>query len=102
VWCSTDSPSEEIRRAPSDLLPIISGILLFALAAFVTAVSIITLAGRYEPRPSSLGIVVLIAAATFIPWLASKKRDFAIVTGSAALKADAAESALCGYLSLIA
>jgi uncharacterized protein YaaW (UPF0174 family) len=81
---------------------IISGILLFALAAFVTAISIITLAGRYEPRPSSLGIVVLIAAATFIPWLASKKRDLAIVTGSAALKADAAESALCGYLSLIA
>ncbi len=81
---------------------IISGILLFALAAFVTAVSILTLAGRNEPRPTYLGIVVLIAAATFMPWLASKKRDLAIVTGSAALKADAAESAFCGYLSLVA
>ena len=42
------------------------------------------------------------AAAIFMPWLARKKRLLSASTGSAALRADAAESALCGYLSLIA
>lgn len=35
-------------------------------------------------------------------WLASRKRKLAVVTSSAALKADAAESALCAYMAWIA
>ena len=35
-------------------------------------------------------------------WLGSRKRSLAAVTSSAALKADAAESALCGYMAWIA
>ena len=61
-----------------------------------------TLLGRGEPKQSYLGIAVLIAAAAFMPWLAKDKRRLAVLIGSAALRADAAESALCGYLSLIA
>jgi divalent metal cation (Fe/Co/Zn/Cd) transporter len=37
-----------------------------------------------------------------MPWLASQKRKLATQLASASLWADAAESALCGYLSLIA
>jgi divalent metal cation (Fe/Co/Zn/Cd) transporter len=37
-----------------------------------------------------------------MPWLGSRKRRLAAVTSSAALKADAAESALCGYMAWIA
>lgn len=37
-----------------------------------------------------------------MPWLASQKRKLASELSSASLRADAAESALCGYLSLIA
>ena len=37
-----------------------------------------------------------------MPWLAKQKRRLSAATGSAALKADAAQSALCAYLSLIA
>jgi divalent metal cation (Fe/Co/Zn/Cd) transporter len=44
----------------------------------------------------------LLAAAIVMPWLASQKRHLSAATGSAALRADAAESALCGYLSWIA
>jgi divalent metal cation (Fe/Co/Zn/Cd) transporter len=80
----------------------IAGALLFALAAFVVGSSVITLSGHNEPQTTRLGIAVLIAAAVFMPWLATKKRRLAMVTGSSALKADAAESAMCGYLSLIA
>ena len=37
-----------------------------------------------------------------MPWLAKEKRRLSGATGSAALSADAAQSALCAYLSLIA
>jgi divalent metal cation (Fe/Co/Zn/Cd) transporter len=37
-----------------------------------------------------------------MPWLAAQKRQLSIATASAALRADAAESAVCGYLALIA
>ncbi len=80
----------------------ISGFLLFALAACVIAESAVTLFGHAEPKQSYLGISVLIVAAIFMPWLAKEKRRLSAVTGSAALRADAAESAVCGYLSVIA
>jgi len=37
-----------------------------------------------------------------MPWLATRKRKLAAITSSAALKADAVESALCGYMAWIA
>lgn len=80
----------------------IAGGLLFVLAAFVVATSALTLLGRVEVRPSCIGIGVLGLAAMIMPWLAAQKRQLSITTGSAALKADAAESAVCGYLALIA
>jgi divalent metal cation (Fe/Co/Zn/Cd) transporter len=80
----------------------IAGVLLFALAAYVVVASAMTLVGHAEPRQSYLGISVLIVAAIFMPWLAKEKRRLSAVTDSAALRADAAESALCGYLSVIA
>lgn len=79
----------------------IAGLLLLALAACVVVESAITLAGHAEPKQSYLGISVLIVAAIFMPWLAKEKRRLSVLTGSAALRADAAESALCGYLSVI-
>ena len=81
---------------------LIAGVLLFALAMFVAWTSVISLLARHEPQTTRLGIAILILAAVFMPWLAKKKRSLAAVTGSAALKADAAESATCGYLALIA
>ena len=80
----------------------IAGGLLFVLAAFVALASILTLLGHVEARPSPIGIVVLILAAVVMPWLAKQKRQLSAATGSAALRADAAESAVCGYLALIA
>lgn len=80
----------------------ITGSLLFALAAYVALVAALTLLGHREVRPSFLGIVVLIVAAVVMPLLAQQKRRLSAATGSAALRADAAESALCGYLSIIA
>jgi divalent metal cation (Fe/Co/Zn/Cd) transporter len=80
----------------------IAGVLLLALTAFVVAVSALNLLGYSEPKPSYAGIAVLVIAAAIMPWLARKKRQLSSATGSAALRADAAESMLCAYLSIIA
>lgn len=80
----------------------IAGGLLFALAAFVAFTSVLSLLGRVEARPSPIGIALLVFAAAFMPWLAKQKRQLSAATSSASLRADATESAVCGYLALIA
>lgn len=80
----------------------ITGGLLFVLAAFVVTSSVLTLSGHVEARPSRVGIALLVLAAIVMPWLAAQKRRLSITSASAAWRADAAESAVCGYLALIA
>src|SRR5438309_11696259 len=94
---ASDAHEDAERRAAR-----VAGGLLFALAAFVAVTSITSLLGYSEPKPTFLGIAILIAAAVVMPSLATEKRRLSAATGSAALRADAAESALCAYLSLIA
>ena len=90
--------SEKVEKRAARL----AGALLFALAVFVAVTSVTSLLGYSEPKPTFLGITILVAAATIMPWLAKEKRRLSGATGSAALRADAAQSALCAYLSLIA
>ena len=92
------SGHEEVERRAAR----VAGALLFALAAFVAVTSVTSLLGYSEPKPTLLGIAILVAAAAIMPWLAKEKRRLSGVTGSAALRADAAQSVLCAYLSLIA
>jgi divalent metal cation (Fe/Co/Zn/Cd) transporter len=80
----------------------VAGALLFALAAYVAITSVASLLGYSEPKPTLLGVAILVAAAVVMPWLAKEKRRLSGTTGSATLRADAAQSALCAYLSLIA
>ena len=80
----------------------IAAALLFILAAYVAVVSAMTLLGHREAKTTYWGIAILIGAAVIMPWLAKEKRRLSAITGSAALRADAAESALCAYLSVIA
>jgi divalent metal cation (Fe/Co/Zn/Cd) transporter len=93
----THAPAHAEKRAAQ-----IAGGLLFALAAFVVLTSAMSLLGYSEPRTSYLGMAVLVAATFIMPLLAREKRRLSALTGSAALRADAAESALCAYLSVIA
>ena len=80
----------------------IAAALLFILAVYVAVVSAMTLLGHSEARITYLGIAILIGAAAIMPWLAKEKRRLSAITASAALRADAAQSALCAYLSTIA
>lgn len=94
--------SSKWQETSEPLAARIAGGLLFVLAAYVALIATLTLLGRREVRPSLLGIVVLIVAAVVMPLLARQKRRLSALTASAALRADATQSALCGYLSIIA
>lgn len=80
----------------------VTGSLLVVVALSVVLISVLSLLGYREPRPSYVGMALLIAALVIMPWLASQKRRLSAVAMSAALKADATQSSLCAYLSLIA
>ncbi len=79
----------------------IAGALLYGLAVYVVATSALALLDYAEARPTYLGIAILAGAATIMPWLAREKRKLSAATGSAALRADATESVVCAYLSLV-
>ena len=80
----------------------IAGALLFTLAGLVALTSVLNFLGYREAQRSLVGMGILLAAAVGMPWLAARKRQLATITSSAALKADAAESALCAYMAWIA
>src|SRR4051812_14232586 len=63
----------------------IAGGLLFALAAFVVLSATLAFRGSIEPRPSYLGIAVLLAASLFMPLLAREKHRLSTATKSATL-----------------
>jgi divalent metal cation (Fe/Co/Zn/Cd) transporter len=79
-----------------------AGALLFVLAGLVVLTSVLNFLGYREAQRSPVGIGILLAAAVVMPWLATQKKKLATITSSAALKADAVESALCGYMAWIA
>jgi hypothetical protein len=53
----------------------VAGTLLFALAAFVAVTSVASLLGHSEPKPTFLGIAILVAAAAVMPWLVAQGLD---------------------------
>lgn len=80
----------------------IAGALLFMLAGLVVLASGLSFAGYREAQRSLTGMGILLAAAVVMPWLGSRKRRLAAAAASASLRADAAESSLCGYMAWIA
>jgi divalent metal cation (Fe/Co/Zn/Cd) transporter len=94
------APSESVRAETTAAR--ICGALLFLVAAFVLIISMRSLLGYGEPRPSLIGIGLLMLAAVGMPWLARQKRKLARQLSAASLDADAAQSSACGYLSWIA
>jgi divalent metal cation (Fe/Co/Zn/Cd) transporter len=78
----------------------ITAISLFALAVYIVGDSTFALLTRTQPEASWWGIALAIAAAIFMPLLWQGKLRVARRIHSAALKADAACSVSCAYMSL--
>jgi len=73
-----------------------------ALAAYVAVDSAMSLWHRERPDQSVLGTVILALSVVVMPALARAKRRVARELGSASLEADAMQTSLCAYLSVIA
>jgi divalent metal cation (Fe/Co/Zn/Cd) transporter len=97
------SDIDPVRRERVEHLTVrIIGGTFLALAVYVTYESINTLLAREEPKGSVVGVVLLSMSVIVMPLLARAKRRVAGGLGSSALTADARQTSLCAYLSVIA
>ena len=80
----------------------IIGWCFIALAVYILVDSVHSLSTREEPSKSVFGMCVLILSVIVMPLLARAKYNVAREMRSEALAADAMQTSLCAYLSLIA
>ena len=80
----------------------IVGFCFIALGIYVLFDAVSTLVRREEPERSVFGIVVLALSVIVMPILARKKKQVARELTSGALEAEATQTSLCAYLSMIA
>ncbi|HEY7415463.1 MAG TPA: cation transporter [Ktedonobacteraceae bacterium] len=78
----------------------VTAISLFALAVYIVGDSAFSFVTRTRPESSWWGVGLAVAAAIVMPMLWQSKLQVAKRIGSAALKADAACSVTCAYMSL--
>jgi len=91
------------RRSASEMLTLrIVGWCFVALAAYVTADGVKSLYLAEAPDRSWFGLTILVLSAIVMPVLALAKRRVALKMESTALEAEAKQTSLCAYLSVIA
>ena len=97
------SDRDSVRRERVEWLTrrVIGGSFL-VLSAYVAVDSVTTLWQREAPDPSLVGLGILVLSAFVMPVLARAKRRVAVALGSRALEADAMQTSICAYLSVIA
>lgn len=78
---------------------VISAVLLVLLSAYLVVVGLGGLVAHLHPSGSALGVAVSAAAVVVMPVLAWRKLRVNSVIGSAALRADIAETITCAYMA---
>jgi Predicted Co/Zn/Cd cation transporters len=71
----------------------------FALAAYVTATSVIALVGQVDVQHSTIGIVLTALSVVIMPFLSLAERRAGRELGSATAVADSKQTLICTYLS---
>ena len=90
------------RREPAERASLrVIGLLFLALAAYVAADAGRALVAREAPSESVVGIVLAALSVVVMPLLARAKRRVALEMRSQALAAEAKQTSLCAYLSVI-
>jgi divalent metal cation (Fe/Co/Zn/Cd) transporter len=74
---------------------------LFVLAAYIVVGAVWSLWARHAEAFSLSGLIVALLALPIMTFLARRKIVIASQLGSRAMRADAAESITCGWLSLV-
>lgn len=90
------------RRAVAERRALkVIGVSFLALAIYVLVEALRTLASGERPRESSVGIAIAIGSLVVMPMLARAKRRVAARLRSSALTAEARQTQICMYLSVI-
>ena len=71
----------------------------FALAAYVTATSVLALVGQVAVQHSTVGIVLTALSVVIMPFLSLTERRAGRELGSATAVADSKQTLICTYLS---
>jgi len=79
----------------------VAALLLVLLCVYVAASSVAGIVLGLRPEGSVVGLAVSAAAIAIMPFLAWRKIRVNMVLGSAALRADAAESVSCAFLAAV-
>jgi divalent metal cation (Fe/Co/Zn/Cd) transporter len=97
IWQLRGAQSEEREQRALKLI----ALTFFVLAAYVVSESVRDLVTNSEPDTSTVGILVAIVSLIVMPTLGFAKKRLADRMGSPVLRADAAETFLCSWLSVI-
>lgn len=92
---------QEFSERTERLASRISGALLFTLATYIVIGAAWYIWTRHGDKFSVPGLIVAILAMPIMYFLAHLKLEAAETLGSTAMRADAAESITCGWLSLV-
>jgi cation diffusion facilitator family transporter len=101
-WRLRADTDPERRERVERLTHRIIGVCFLVLATYIVVDSTTTLWQREAPEASPVGIITLVLSIIIMPTLARASRRVARALGSRALEADAAQTSLCAYLSVIA
>lgn len=94
-----EASDADVAESEAKALRIVA-VTFFLLGAYVGFEAVRNLAGANEPSTSTLGLALAVASLIVMPALALSKQRVARRMGSRALRADAAETWVCSYLSL--
>jgi len=101
LWRRQDEDDEANERAERRAVRLIA-LTFFAIAIYVSYDAVARLVGLDDrPEPSGLGLVLVAVSLLVMPGIAWAKRRVAEGLNSVALKADAAETLICSYLSAV-
>lgn len=97
LWQLRGAQDEERKERALKLI----AITFFVLAGYVVFESVRDLVTGAEPESSTIGIIVAIVSIIVMPSLGFAKKRLANTMGNSVLRADAAETFLCAWLSVI-
>jgi divalent metal cation (Fe/Co/Zn/Cd) transporter len=101
-WRLRSDRDSERRESVERVTRRVIGGSFLALSVYVAVESASTLWQRETPSPSIVGLSILALSVFVMPLLARAKRRVALLLGSRALEADAMQTSICAYLSIIA
>ncbi|MDX6740845.1 cation transporter [Actinocorallia sp. A-T 12471] len=100
AWQFSARDPHLVHRRERRALRIIA-VSFFALAAYVTADSVLTLAGGGEAEHSGVGLALAALSLAVMPFLSYAQRHAGRELGSASAVADSKQTLLCTYLSAV-